>query len=153
MQFGSYFYQMLYMGPAGWAVFISTVLVLLGSCVWWSFQQPSSVPAPIAVAKPTRGRAQPYIDTPAQVDPSLKPRSPAAKPPASPTDGAAAEVANGAGAEAAPAEDKAAPAAAVPQDPLQRAHARAEASRTARKLAEQEAAAKAEKEQHAEPLD
>ena len=153
MQFGSYFYQMLYMGPAGWAVFISTVLVLLGSCVWWSFQQPSAVPAPIAAAKPTRGRAQPYIDTPAQVDPSLKPRSPAAKPSASPTDGAA----DGAGAEAADkvaaAEGKAAPAAAVPQDPLQRAHARAEASRTARKLAEQEAAAKAEKEQCAEPLD
>ena len=149
MQFGSYFYQMLYMGPAGWAVFISTVLVLLGSCVWWSFQQPSAVPAPIAAAKPTRGRAQPYIDTPAQVDPSLKPRSPAAKPPASPTDGAGAEAAD----KVAAAEGKAAPAAAVPQDPLQRAHARAEASRTARKLAEQEAAAKAEKEQHAEPLD
>ena len=149
MQFGSYFYQMLYMGSAGWAVFISTVLVLLGSCVWWSFQQPSAVPAPIAAAKPTRGRAQPYIDTPAQADPSLKPRSPAAKPPASPTDGAA----DGAADKVAAAEDKAAPAAAVPQDPLQRAHARAEASRTARKLAEQEAAAKAEKEQHAEPLD
>ena len=149
MQFGSYFYQMLYMGLAGWAVFISTVLVLLGSCVWWSFQQPSSVPAPIAAAKPTRGRAQPYIDTPAQVDPSPKPRSPAAKPPASPTDGAGAEAAD----KVAAAEGKAAPAAAVPQDPLQRAHARAEASRAARKLAEQEAAAKAEKEQHAEPLD
>ena len=102
MQFGSYIYQMIYMGPAGWTVFISIVLALLGSCVWWSLQQPSAVPAPIAAAKPSRGRAHPDIDTPAQADPSLKPRSPAAKPPASPTDG----VADGAGAEAAPSDDK-----------------------------------------------
>ena len=144
---------MLYMGPAGWAVFISTVLVLLASCIWWSVQQPSVVPAPIAAAKPiNRGQAQPYIDTPTQADPSLKPRSPAAKRPASPADGVKAEAADEVGAGAEVAEDEAAPAA-VPQDPLQRAHARAEASRRARKLEEQEAAAKAQKEQHAEPLD
>merc|ERR1711966_173924 len=139
------------MGPAGWAVFISTVLVLLASCIWWSVQQPSVVPAPIAAAKPIKqGQAQPYIDTPAQADPSLKPRSPTAKPPASPSDGVKAEAADEAAAGAEVAEDKAAPAA-VPQDPLQRAHARADAARKARKLEEQETAAKAQKEQHTEP--
>jgi len=99
MQFGSYLYQMLYMGPAGWAAFISTVLILLASCFWWSVQQPSAEPTPSARAKPI-GRS------PAK--PSPKPRAQAAKPATSPTNGA----------ESAPAEGEAAtlPQAAVHDD-------------------------------------